>query len=170
VNTVDKGGAVCYQETVGALCASDFKGIRSQDIGENKAIVETFGNNGYGKWNSEVAPVKASGGDYPGGENLAVENSYAVRRLTPLECLRLQGFEDDHLDNIHIENPTAEQIEYWRSAFAELGKKKTDSQIKKFLWNPYSDSNAYKAIGNALAVPVALFVFRGIAERESVLL
>jgi len=168
VNTVDKGGAVCYSETVGALCAADFRGLNNQAVGDNKAVVETFGNNGYGKWNNEVAPVKASGGDYPGGENVVVENTYAVRRLTPLECLRLQGFEDGHLDNIHIENPTAEQIEYWRSAFAELGKKKTDSQIKKFLGNPYSDSNAYRAIGNALAVPVALFVLCGITQRETV--
>jgi DNA (cytosine-5)-methyltransferase 1 len=163
VNTVDNGGAVAYQKTVGALCSSDYKGIRNQDIGDGKAIIDTFGNNGYGKWNGESAALKASGGDMPGSENVAVKNRYAVRRLTVLECLRLQGFPDFWLDNIHISEPTAEQIEYWRGAFAELGKKKTDSQIKKFLANPYTDSNAYRAIGNSLAVPCALFVMRGIA-------
>jgi len=166
INTVDNGGAVCYAETVGALCASDYKGIRSQDIEENKAVVETFGNNGYGKWNDEVAALKSSGGDFPGGENMVVENRYAVRRLTPLECLSLQGLPDDHLDSIHILEPTAEQIEYWRSAFAELGKKKSDNQIKKWLANPYSDSNAYRAIGNSLCVSCALFVMRGIVENH----
>jgi hypothetical protein len=112
VNTVDKGGAVavCYQDTVGSLCASDWRGIRNQDIGDDKAIVETFGNNGFGKWNEEPATLKANGGDFPGSENVVVENRYAVRRLTPLECLRLQGFPDFWLDNIHIENPTAEDV------------------------------------------------------------
>jgi DNA (cytosine-5)-methyltransferase 1 len=164
VNTVDNGGAVCYQETVGALCASDFKGIRNQDVGEDKAVVETFGNNGYGKWNGEPAALKASGGDFPGGENMVVENQYAVRRLTPLECLRLQGLPDGHLDNIHISEPTAEQIEYWRSAWAELGKTKTEKQIRKWLSDPYGDGHAYRAIGNSLAVPCALWVLHGIVE------
>jgi DNA (cytosine-5)-methyltransferase 1 len=158
---------VLYQETVGSLCASDWRGIRNQDIGDDKAIVETFGNNGFGKWNEEPATLKANGGDFPGSENVVVENRYAVRRLTPLECLRLQGFPDYWLDDIHIKKPTAEDIEYWRSAWAELGKKKSDNQIIKWLKNCYSDGNAYKAIGNSLAVPCALWVLRGIVENIS---
>jgi DNA (cytosine-5)-methyltransferase 1 len=158
----------CYQETVGALCASDYRGIRNQDIGDDKAVVETFGNNGFGKWNAEPATLKANGGDFPGAENVVVENRkealchYAVRRLTPLECLRLQGFPDYWLSDIHIAEPTAEQLDYWRSAWTELGKKKSDNQLKKWLADPYGDSPAYKAIGNSLAVPCALFVLRGI--------
>jgi DNA (cytosine-5)-methyltransferase 1 len=135
VNTVDNGGAVCYQETAGALYASDFKNNRNQD-------------------NS--------------GEKTVVENHYAVRRLTPLECLRLQGLPDGHLDNIHIAEPTAGQIGYWREVWKELGKIKTDIQIRKWLSDPYSDSNAYKAIGNSLAVPCALWVMRGIVENRPV--
>ena len=131
--------------------------------------METFGNNGYGKWNAEPATLKANGGDFPGAENLAVENKYAVRRLTPLECLRLQGYPDWWLDNIHISDPTAEQLEYWRSAWAELGKVKSDNAIRKWVADPYSDSNAYKAIGNSLAVPCAIFVMRGIAENACVM-
>ncbi|GHU76082.1 hypothetical protein FACS1894188_08080 [Clostridia bacterium] len=84
---------VCYQNTVGALCASDWRGIRNQDIGEDKAIVETetFGNSGFGKWRENDTAgqtIKSSGGDFQGSENVVVEKSYAVRRLTPLECLR----------------------------------------------------------------------------------
>ncbi|GHV07681.1 hypothetical protein FACS1894217_08930 [Clostridia bacterium] len=170
LNTVDKGGAVAYQETVGALCASDYRGIRNQDIGEDKAVVETsrqtvcFGNNGYGKWNTEPATLKANGGDFPGAENLAVENKYAVRRLTPLECLRLQGYPDYWLNNLHILHPIDEQLASWRSAWAELGKTKSDNALRKWLAEPYSDSNAYKAIGNSLAVPCAIWVMRGIVE------
>jgi DNA (cytosine-5)-methyltransferase 1 len=158
---------VLYQETVGSLCASDWRGIRNQDIGDDKAIVETFGNNGFGKWNEEPATLKANGGDFPGSENVVVENRYAVRSLTTLECLRLQGFPDFWLDNIHIVKPTADDISYWRSAWAELCKKKSDKQIIKWLKDPYSDGNAYKAIGNSLAVPCALWVLRGIVENVS---
>jgi DNA (cytosine-5)-methyltransferase 1 len=161
---VVENSPLCYQKNVGALCSSDWRGIRNQDIGDDKAIVETFGNNGFGKWNDEPATLKANGGDYPGSENVVVENRYAVHRLTPLECLRLQGFPDFWLDEIHTENPTAEDVEFWRLAWSELGKKKTDNQIKKWLSNPYSDSNAYRAIGNSLAVPCALWVLKGIIE------
>ncbi|MDR2646597.1 MAG: DNA cytosine methyltransferase [Oscillospiraceae bacterium] len=164
LNTVERH-AVCYQEMVGTLCSSDYKGIRNhRDIGEDKAVVETFGNNGYGSWNGEVAALKASGGDFPGGENLAVENRYAVRRLTVTECLRLQGFPDDWFDEIHITEPTDDQLSYWRSAWAELGKTKSDNQLRKWLKDPYGDSNAYRAIGNSLAVPCALWVLRGVVE------
>ena len=44
-----------------------------------------------------VGTLKASGGDLGGGsETLAC--SYAVRRLTPTECERLQGFPDNWTD------------------------------------------------------------------------
>ena len=51
----------------------------------------TFGNNAFGRWDDQLATLKASGGDFPGGENVVVENRYIVRRLTPTECERLQG-------------------------------------------------------------------------------
>jgi len=171
VNTVDKGGAVCYQETVGALCASDYKFPQNQQIEEGKAVVETFGNNGHGRWNTEPATLKAAGGDYPGGENMVVENRYAVRRLTPLECLRLQGYPDWWLEDFHIAEPFEADIAYWSRAWEDhritVGKSKkpkSRNQIVKWLKNPYSDSNAYKAIGNSLAVPVAIFVMRGLTN------
>jgi len=89
-----------------------------------------------------------------------------LRTVTPLECLRLQGLPDFWLDDIHIAEPTDGDIEYWRSVWLELGKTKTDNQIRKWLKNPYTDSNAYKAIGNSLAVPCDLWVLRGIAEQS----
>ena len=159
---------VAYQNQVSTLTTELAKMVGNQGPEGGQLIVETFGNNGYGKWNSEVAPIKASGGDFQGSENVVVENRYAVRRLTPLECLRLQGMPDWWLDDIHIESPTAEQIDYWRAAFAELGKKKSDNQIRKFLAVPYADSNAYRAIGNGLAVPCAVWVMRGIVENSNV--
>ena len=50
-----------------------------------------------------VSTLRASGGDHGGGsENLAVaaiqETPQLIRRLTPLECERLQGFPDGWTD------------------------------------------------------------------------
>jgi DNA (cytosine-5)-methyltransferase 1 len=161
----------CYQKTVGALCSLDYKGIRNQDIDQDKAIIETFGNNSHGRWNTEPATLKAAGGDYPGGENMVVENRYDVRRLTPLECLRLQGYPDYWLENFHIAEPSEADIEFWFDAWEDhritVGKSKKPksvNQIVKWLKNPYGDSNAYKALGNSLAVPVAIFVMRGLSN------
>ena len=38
---VARGGSscICYQERIGALCATDYKGVRNQMVMENKLIV-----------------------------------------------------------------------------------------------------------------------------------
>ena len=54
----------------------------------------------YGAWreSDKAAPLRASGGLCGGGaENIVSDKTqYAVRRLTPLECERLQGLPDDY--------------------------------------------------------------------------
>jgi DNA (cytosine-5)-methyltransferase 1 len=96
---------------------------------------------------------------------------YIVRRLTPLECCRLQGFPDYWTQELGIAEPTEDDILYWRMVFREqaeaLGetkKEKTDNQIRKWLQNPSSDSAVYKMWGNGIALPNAMFVMEGIAE------
>ena len=101
--------------------------------------------------------------------NDEMEEDYIVRRLTPTECARLQGFPDWWCDDLGTEEPTNEEIAYWKDVFkthAEaLGKNvkpKTDSQIKKWLKNPHSDSAEYKMWGNGVALPNVVFVLSGI--------
>ena len=98
------------------------------------------------------------------------EPRYIVRRLTPTECARLQGFPDWWCDELGTENPTDEDISIWREIFKThtdaLGKKtkpKTDNQIRKWLKNPHSDSAEYKMWGNGVALPNVVFVLSGIA-------
>ena len=88
---------VTTQETIGALCARDYKGVGNQFIDDGKIIVDKI-------------------------------PSATVRRLTPLECERLQGFPD-----------------FWTS----IGEW-TDSKGKK---HKDSDSPRYKALGNSIALP-----------------
>ena len=63
--------AELYQETVGALCRGDEKGTGNQYVSQNKCIVD---------------PPTAQAG-------------LLIRRLTPLECERLQGFPDGWTNN-----------------------------------------------------------------------
>ena len=64
-----------------------------------------------------------------------VESSMAVRRFTPLECARLQGFPDDYLS----------QVTY-------RGK------------CPPADGPMYRALGNSMAVPVMRWIGKRIME------
>ncbi|GHV36015.1 DNA methyltransferase [Clostridia bacterium] len=165
--------AICYQDNVGALCASDYKFPQQQQIEENKAIVEqlSFGNNGHGCYNDKPATLKASGGDFPGGENIVVENRYVVRRLTPTECALLQGFPPTWCSDLETPTPTKEGITFWsdvwethRKIMGKSGKPKSRKQIIKWLQHPHSDANEYKMWGNGVALPCVVFVLRGIVQ------
>ena len=97
------------------------------------------------------------------------DTDYIVRRLTPTECARLQGFPDWWCDDLGIEEPTQDDIDRWRDIFethakalGKKGKPKTDAQIKKWLMDPHTDSAEYKMWGNGVALPNVFFVLSGI--------
>ncbi len=95
------------------------------------------------------------------------EAGYTVRRLTPTECARLQGFPDWWCADLGTENPSDEGLNFWHKVFKTYtevcgGKMKSDKQIKKWLADPYSDSAEYKMWGNGVALPCVWFVLCGI--------
>lgn len=177
LNTVERH-AVCYQDKVGSLCASDYKFPQQQQIEEGKAIVEqvTVENHQHsGYRESELSgTLKSTGGTNGGGsECLLVENQYVVRRLTPLEGARLQGFPDWWCDDLGIEEPTEEDITFWaevwethRKTVGNAKKPKSRNQLIKWLKNPHTDSAEYKMWGNGVALPCVLWVLGGIIEVE----
>lgn len=94
---------------------------------------------------------------------------YTVRRLTPTECARLQGFPDWWCDDLGTENPSEDEIEFftevWETHRKVIGKSykpKTRNQIIKWLQNPHSDAAEYKMWGNGVALPCVCFVLKGI--------
>lgn len=94
---------------------------------------------------------------------MVASSSLRPRRLTPVECARLQGFPDDWCDGLAIEDPTSEDIEYWTGIWATWNlargvKPRTARQVTTWLENPTSDSAQYKLWGNAIALPVARHV------------
>ena len=97
------------------------------------------------------------------------EPHYIVRRLTPTECARLQGFPDWWCADLGTENPTEDDLVFWREVFethrkimGTSSKPKSDKQIIKWLKNPHSDSAEYKMWGNGIFLGNAYFVLSGI--------
>lgn len=96
---------------------------------------------------------------------------YRARRLTPLECCRLQGYPDWWSAGLDTPNPTEDEVEFWaaifethRQATDPEKKPKTKNQVRKWLQNPQTDSAEYRMWGNSLAIPCAFTVLAGVAE------
>ena len=95
---------------------------------------------------------------------------YIVRRLTPTECARLQGFPDWWCADLGTDEPTDEELTFWKDVFEThrkiIGgavKPKSEKQIRAWLKNSRSDSAEYKLWGNGVALPCVFFVLSGIA-------
>lgn len=127
--------------------------------GQNAKFAPTFGE--------ELQPTLVAKG--PG----AIQSGYTVRRLTPTECARLQGFPDNWCADLGTEKPTDEELYFWHKVFKTYSevtgcKMKTDMQIVKWLKDPYSDAAEYKMWGNGVALPCVWFVLCGIVWAEKI--
>ena len=98
------------------------------------------------------------------------EPVYIVRRLTPVECARLQGFPDWWCSDLAIPDPTEDELSFWAEVWETWrkitnpdGKPKTEKQLRKWLASPYTDAAEYKLWGNGCALPCVYFVLAGIA-------
>ena len=93
---------------------------------------------------------------------------YIVRRLTPTECARLQGFPDAWAD---IPNITEDDREFWedvRKTHAEINGKKYKPVKDIVKWHKalHTDGAEYKMWGNGIALPCAYFVLKGISSEQ----
>ena len=107
--------------------------------------------------------------DYKDPPVITEEPYYIVRRLTPTECARLQGFPDWWCAGLGTDEPTEEDLSFWREIFethrqvtGSAAKPKTDAQLVKWLKDPHADSAEYKLWGNGVALPCVCFVIAGI--------
>ena len=114
--------------------------------------------------------------DYEDPQIVAYEHHprYIVRRLTPTECARLQGFADDWGRIEHKKTLTDEEYQFWcdvRNTHAAINGKRVQEYTKRqmLLWynKLYTDSAEYKMWGNGIALPTALYVVQGMAEALS---
>lgn len=184
-HAVCKQEPICYQDVVGSCCARDYKGVGSQYVDENKLVLEQsiFQQEAPTYWNGEQVTGTLSCRNAGGQQRMpdkdhfqAVIQNYIVRRLTPLECARLQGFPDWWTADLGTkdEDITEEDMAFWREVFethrkivSGASKPKTDNQIRKWLIDPNNDSAEYKMWGNGVALPCVLYVMEGIALEMS---
>ena len=100
---------------------------------------------------------------------------YIVRRLTPLECCRLQGFPDGWGDIPQKESMTNDEALFWESVLntrnvinGKPEKRYAKASILKWYNRLHTDSAEYKMWGNGMALPNMLFVMRRIAEHGGI--
>ena len=110
-----------------------------------------------------------------GGQSLnysgAVRTKYIVRRLTPTECARLQGFPDKWGHPDSKDDFTEEEYRFWlevRNTHATINgksvKEYTKEQMVKWYNSLHTDSAEYKMWGNGIALPPALYCMQGIRD------
>ena len=104
-------------------------------------------------------------------ENARHTVQYIVRRLTPTECARLQGFADRWGDIDPKDDFTDEEYSFWlnvRNTHAASNNKQvkeyTKPQMLKWYNGLHTDSAEYKLWGNGIALPPALYCMQGITE------
>lgn len=149
---VAKGpSGVAYEETERAV------GYALQSFGQYKESEQASG-------------LKAR--DYKDATDLIVlPPRYIVRRLTPTECARLQGFAD-RWGYIELKKDfTDEEYAFWlevRNTYAAINDLKVRDYTKKQMLTWYNklqtDSSEYKMWGNGIALPPALYCMQGIAD------
>lgn len=96
---------------------------------------------------------------------------YIVRRLTPTECARLQGFPDAWGLPEHKDDFSDEEYRFWlnvRNTYAALNGKTvrqyTRRQMLRWYNKLHTDSAEHKMWGNGIALPCALYVMQGIQD------
>lgn len=148
LNTIDRP-AVAYEEPI-SLHGNNVSGtLMARDY------------KGIGRWDTLGSAVC-----------VPTPTRYIVRRLTPTECARLQGFPADRWGHIdHKDDFTDEEHEFWlnvRNTHAEINGREVKDYTKKQMLTWYNklhtDSAEYKLWGNGIALPCALYVMQGIED------
>lgn len=178
--------AVCYamqtfgkyvqSDKGGALKARDYKDATDLVVEEKPIVLDrAFFNQGQ---NAKYDPQFYTDGICPtlvAKGPAAVQIYYIVRRLTPTECARLQGFPDKWGHQDKKEDFTEEEYKFWlevRNTYAKINgkseKEYTKAQMLTWYRKLHTDSAEYKMWGNGIALPNALYVMQGIAAEADI--
>ncbi len=134
--------AVCVTGDVTHTLKAEGFDASEDGTGRGQPIVAAFAENSrselrYEDGDGQITGTVSTGGGKPGQGAPSVQVGAAVRRLTPTECERLQGFSDSYT------------LIPWRGKPAD----------------ECPDGPRYKAIGNSKAVPVVRWIGRRIAAQ-----
>lgn len=169
-----KIGEYAADATTSTMAARDFKSPRN-------LVVETiYGvdcrNAKLDEEKTHTLQAKANGGQSLNCTHSVLTSGkpprkYIIRRLTPLECCRLQGFPDGWGIPDFKDKLSDEELAFWQrvrdtcSGIAGKQPKKYSAEaLTKWYNSLHTDSAEYKMWGNGIALPCAQFVLGGVAE------
>ena len=178
LNTIDRHdvayrmrgfGDYVEDETASAIKQHDYKDC-TDCIVFDKEVYNSGDSSTGGHYINDggIAPTLRACSHPPG-----VCTRFIVRRLTPTECARLQGFPDRWGDITPLDTDNADEIAFWRAVYRDDCERKGKKVSPTILTAPdrlsrwhaklHSESAEYKIWGNGLALPCALYVMQGIA-------
>ena len=103
----------------------------------------------------DTANIRAASG---GSSKSYITTQYAVRRLTPEECERLQGFPDGWTRIDYSKRATPDKIEADLEKYADrMGYDVTDPKVRRLFLCP--DGPRYKVMGNSWAVNCVAWIY-----------
>lgn len=177
LNTIDRPAVAFAMQAFGKYTESEVaSAMKSRDY---KDATDLVVEGSLTKWDNQARRVYSEDGVFPalaareksGQNQQAVLTQHIVRRLTPTECARLQGFPNDWGNIQPKDDFTDEEYQFWknvRNTHAEInGKNVRDyskSQMLSWYNKLHTDSAEYKMWGNGMALPCVLYIMEGIRE------
>jgi DNA (cytosine-5)-methyltransferase 1 len=172
LNTIDRPAVATYQKVTDPLMANSHPGsYTGQD-----AYTDMFVTEPYQKTVGTLCAADCKGMQVQMAkqDKYILGQCYTVRRLTPLECERLQDYPDGWTDIPGTTELSSEELEFWREVwyywdklqakYPDRVRPRRDNALLKWFKNPTSDSAQYKALGNSVAVVCPEYVLEGIKE------
>lgn len=151
-------GPLMQNEVSGTLATGNDQTIfqpvdfRHGEVGDGDDTTQTLMAKGTGGYSLNYMPGTTDG--------------YVVRRLTPTECERLQGFPDGHTDLTGCDaDAVAEKV----AASLLYDEKESAALLRKVRkWSQECpDGPRYKACGNSMAVPNMRWIFERIQAYDT---
>jgi len=154
--------AVCITGDIAHTLKADGSTPARMAPGAGQPIVAAFMENQRGELRvSDASNALTRGGGKPGQGYAAAMVGLAVRRLTPRECERLQGFPDDYtlIPTARGSSVKPHEMEEWIAYLREEYPQITRIEAKQMA----PDGPRYKALGNSMAVTCMAWIGRRIA-------
>lgn len=174
-----KFGEYADDGTASTMAARDFKSSRDLVVEHENRVTDytsiiTYGGDKAGTLDASY--YKGAGARNGKEREFVAErkvgHKYIIRRLTPLECCRLQGFPDGWGIPDHKDKLSDEELVFWQqvrdtsaSIAGKPSRKYSAEALTKWYNSLHTDSAEYKMWGNGIALPCAAFVLAGIAEK-----
>lgn len=171
-----KIGEYAVDGIASTMAARDFKSPRDLVVEHSPAYGVDCRNAALDEEKTHTLQAKANGGQSLNCTPSVLMDGrpprkYIIRRLTPLECCRLQGFPDGWGVPDHKNRLSDEELAFWQqvrdisaSIVGKQPKKYSAEALTKWYNSLHTDSAEYKMWGNGIALPCAAFVLGGVAE------